>query len=298
MSFAESCTGGLVAHRLTNVPGCSAYYRGAINAYVNEAKERLLGVPAAMLAAHGAVSEEVAGAMAEGARRALGSDLAVGVTGIAGPDGGTAEKPVGTVCFGLAAADHPDRHAPLSAVGQSRVGEALVVADRARLGAAPSGRRPPPRDRSARRRAGRAQAGKCRSRVSRRRPSERWRCFVAVTLGDPTRAAVIEYLERLRATVAGVAWTRPENLHLTLKFLGDVAAARVPSLTERLRLAVAAEPAFTVRVGGVGAFPSLARPQALWVGVGSPRVAALAAAVESACEPRASSPSAVRSART
>ena len=115
-------------------------------------------------------------------------------------------------------------------------------------------------------------------------PEERWRCFVAVTLGDPTRAALIEYLERLRATVAGVGWTRPENLHLTLKFLGDVAPARVPSLTERLRLAVAAEPAFTARVGGVGAFPSLARPQALWIGVGSPRVAALAAAVESACE--------------
>jgi nicotinamide-nucleotide amidase len=107
VSFAESCTGGLVAHRLTNVPGCSTYYRGAINAYVNEAKERLSGVPTTMLAAHGAVSEEVAGAMAEGARRGLGSDIAVGVTGIAGPDGGTAEKPVGTVCFGLAAADHP-----------------------------------------------------------------------------------------------------------------------------------------------------------------------------------------------
>ncbi len=106
VSFGESCTGGLVAHRLTNVPGCSTYYRGAINAYANEAKERLLGVPSALLATHGAVSEEVAGAMAEGARRAFGTDVAVGVTGIAGPDGGTAEKPVGTVCFGLAADGH------------------------------------------------------------------------------------------------------------------------------------------------------------------------------------------------
>jgi competence/damage-inducible protein CinA-like protein len=107
VAFAESCTGGLVAHRLTNVPGCSAYYRGAINAYANSAKESLLGVPTTTLTIHGAVSEEVAGAMAEGARRTLGTDLAVGVTGIAGPDGGTADKPVGTVCFGLAAADHP-----------------------------------------------------------------------------------------------------------------------------------------------------------------------------------------------
>jgi nicotinamide-nucleotide amidase len=107
VGFGESCTGGLVAHRLTNVAGCSAYYRGAINAYANEVKEKVLGVPAELLAARGAVSEEVAGAMAEGARRVLGTDIAVGVTGIAGPDGGTADKPVGTVCVGLAAAGVP-----------------------------------------------------------------------------------------------------------------------------------------------------------------------------------------------
>jgi nicotinamide-nucleotide amidase len=107
VAFAESCTGGLVSHRLTNVPGSSAYFRGGINAYANEVKQKLLGVPAELLAAHGAVSEEVAGAMAEGVRRAVGTDLGVGVTGIAGPDGGTAEKPVGTVCFGLAVAGRP-----------------------------------------------------------------------------------------------------------------------------------------------------------------------------------------------
>lgn len=103
VAFAESCTGGLVAHRLTNVPGSSTYFRGGINAYANDVKEGLLAVPPALLAQHGAVSEAVAGAMAEGARRALGAAIAVGVTGIAGPDGGTDDKPVGTVCFGLAA---------------------------------------------------------------------------------------------------------------------------------------------------------------------------------------------------
>lgn len=107
LALAESCTGGQVAHRLTNVPGSSAYFLGGINAYANTAKETLLGVPAALLAAHGAVSEEVAATMAEGARRALGAAVAVGVTGIAGPDGGTAEKPVGLVCFGLAAEGVP-----------------------------------------------------------------------------------------------------------------------------------------------------------------------------------------------
>jgi nicotinamide-nucleotide amidase len=104
VGFAESCTGGLIGHRLTNVPGSSAYFRGAIAAYANDVKEGLLGVPRASLERAGAVSEEVAAAMAEGARGALGVDVAVATTGVAGPDGGTPEKPVGTVCIGLAAA--------------------------------------------------------------------------------------------------------------------------------------------------------------------------------------------------
>ena len=104
LAVAESCTGGLVGHRLTNVPGSSAYLKGGIVAYSNEMKQQSLGVRAATLQEHGAVSEEAAEEMAVGARRALGSDLGLAVTGIAGLDGGTPEKPVGTVCFALAAA--------------------------------------------------------------------------------------------------------------------------------------------------------------------------------------------------
>jgi nicotinamide-nucleotide amidase len=104
LALAESCTGGLVAHRVTNVPGSSAYFLGGVAAYANTAKETLLGVPRALLERYGAVSEETAAAMAEGARRVLGADVALATTGIAGPSGGTPEKPVGTVCFGLAAA--------------------------------------------------------------------------------------------------------------------------------------------------------------------------------------------------
>ena len=97
LATAESCTGGLVAGRLTNVPGSSAAFLGGVVAYANGVKERELGVPAELLVAHGAVSPEVAAAMAHGARERLGADVAVSVTGIAGPDGGSPEKPVGLV---------------------------------------------------------------------------------------------------------------------------------------------------------------------------------------------------------
>ena len=97
IALAESCTGGLVAARLTELPGASTYLRGGFVVYSNEAKVSLLAVPAALLEEHGAVSEEVAVAMAEGARSALDADVGVGVTGIAGPGGGTEDKPVGLV---------------------------------------------------------------------------------------------------------------------------------------------------------------------------------------------------------
>jgi nicotinamide-nucleotide amidase len=102
LAVAESCTGGLIGHRITNVPGSSAYFLLDLVTYSNAAKESLLGVNQATLAAHGAVSTEVAAEMAVGARRAAGATLGLATTGIAGPDGGTPEKPVGTVCFGLA----------------------------------------------------------------------------------------------------------------------------------------------------------------------------------------------------
>jgi nicotinamide-nucleotide amidase len=101
IAVAESCTGGLVTSRLTDVPGSSAWVERAIVAYSNAAKVALLGVSDADLAAHGAVSETVAVAMAEGARRLAGVEVGVGITGIAGPTGGSEAKPVGTVCLAV-----------------------------------------------------------------------------------------------------------------------------------------------------------------------------------------------------
>lgn len=102
---AESCTGGLIASRLTDVSGSSAYLLGGVVAYSNEAKSALLNVRQGTLIAYGAVSEPTAAEMATGARTLFGADFALSVTGIAGPGGGTPEKPVGLTFIGLASAD-------------------------------------------------------------------------------------------------------------------------------------------------------------------------------------------------
>jgi nicotinamide-nucleotide amidase len=107
LTTAESCTGGLIAAALTSVAGSSDVVERGFVTYSNEAKTEMLGVPAALIAAHGAVSEEVAAAMAAGALAHSDADLAISVTGVAGPGGGTAEKPVGLVWFGCATRGGP-----------------------------------------------------------------------------------------------------------------------------------------------------------------------------------------------
>ncbi len=105
LALAESCTGGLMAARITDLPGASAYFAGGVVSYSNEAKAELLGVDPALIEAEGAVSPEVAEAMALGALERFEADVAVAITGVAGPDGGSEEKPVGYVCFNARLAD-------------------------------------------------------------------------------------------------------------------------------------------------------------------------------------------------
>jgi nicotinamide-nucleotide amidase len=132
IATAESCTGGLVAGAITDISGSSAVFTHGFVTYANAAKTQMLGVPEAALAAHGAVSSEVAAAMAAGAKKRSGADLAVSTTGIAGPDGGTPEKPVGTVWFGLATSQgvttyHRNFPGNRDDVRQASVGYALAL---------------------------------------------------------------------------------------------------------------------------------------------------------------------------
>ena len=109
LATAESSTGGLIGHAITAIPGASDYYAGGVICYSNQAKEIGLGVPHELMAEHGAVSEEVAAAMATGAAHRFGTELGLSVTGIAGPDGGSEHKPTGTHYIGVALRGHPAR---------------------------------------------------------------------------------------------------------------------------------------------------------------------------------------------
>ena len=127
LASAESCTGGLIAGAITAVAGSSGWFDRGFVTYSDGAKQEMLGVPAAVLAGYGAVSEAVARAMAEGALAKCAADLAVAVTGIAGPGGGTAAKPVGMVCFGWALRGRPTAVGTMQFPGDRAAIRALTV---------------------------------------------------------------------------------------------------------------------------------------------------------------------------
>lgn len=127
MATAESCTGGMIAARCTDLSGSSQWFERGFVTYSNEAKSEMLGVPAALIAQHGAVSEAVACAMAQGALQHAHAQLSVAVTGIAGPTGGSADKPVGTVWFAWCVNGHTSSERRLFEGGRTAVREATVL---------------------------------------------------------------------------------------------------------------------------------------------------------------------------
>jgi 2'-5' RNA ligase len=253
VAVAESCTGGLVSSRLTDVPGSSAYMDRGVVCYSNRAKADLAGVPAPVIQEHGAVSEPVAIAMAAGIRLRARVEVGLGITGIAGPSGGSDAKPVGTV---VVAAVFPD--------GQE-VRTHRYLGDRAQVKFQSSGRVGP----AERHLRGRPCGCSRRSiwRLDRRAMtrSNAWPAALAGSAGGHGR-------------VSGV---REENLHLTMRFLGETADSRIGDLVTRFGAPLAAL-AFDIELGGVGVFPPAGPPRVVWIGVtrGVEPLVALSAEVE------------------
>jgi nicotinamide-nucleotide amidase len=126
LALAESCTGGCIANRVTNVPGASKVFLGGVVAYSNAVKQKFLGVRSGTLERHGAVSEAVAREMVEGARKKFGADFAIAVTGIAGPGGGTRSKPAGTVFIALAGEEETAVKRKLNSFGREKFKQATA----------------------------------------------------------------------------------------------------------------------------------------------------------------------------
>ena len=213
---AESCTGGLVAARLTSVPGSSTSFVGGVVSYADEVKRSELDVPEELLATHGAVSAEVAAAMAEGARRRLGADAAVAVTGVAGPDGGTPEKPVGRVY--------------LHAVGPDGAVTRMLdlPGQREQIRGTRDGHRPSS--------PACASDGKSRrirmSSAASVSGDERLRLFLALRLPDD----VLDEVERWQREHLGDVRVVPrEHLHVTLAFLGHRPSGELETIVGALR---------------------------------------------------------------
>ena len=213
LAVGESCTGGLLAGRLTDRPGASAYFAGGVVAYSNEAKEELLGVPHELLEEHGAVSAEAAEAMAKGAAERFGADYGLAVTGIAGPDGGTPDKPVGRVCFAARGRRGRD-DGPLHRHSGRAPGCPRPLGDRRASPAAP-------------------EAGGWRG------PRLNLRAFVALDLPPEFLEPLVSWREAAYRDRSDVRLPRPETLHVTLAFLGYQAERDVPRLEE---VTFAAEP--------------------------------------------------------
>ena len=267
IAVAESCTGGLLASRLTDVPGSSAYVDRGVVCYSNRAKIELLGIAETLIAEHGAVSEPVARAMAEAIRAQARADVGVGVTGIAGPGGGTPEKPVGTVAIAVAG-DGDARVRTFQFVGgreQVKFQAAQAALNMVRLMLAASYV------------VSRLQADlnvRASSTTVRLKPDATVRKACASSSPSswttPREHAIASMQTRLKAALgderSALKWIRPEHMHLTLAFLGELDDGLARSVVEAIGQPVQAD-RFAIVFGGLGMFPPAGAPRVLWLGL-------------------------------
>ena len=277
VATAESCTAGLLSKRLTDVPGSSRYFDRGFVTYSNDAKVELLGVSEGDIAAHGAVSAPIAEQMAHGARHRAGVDLGIAITGVAGPEGGSDEKPVGTVFVALSTSEGEvvrrfQQTGSRATIRERSVQFALDLARRRllglsleahlpRAGGAPGARR----RRGVRRRPrrpGRGAAARPAARAPRRRTQpprtgggragRLMRLFLAVFPPEPVQRAAFAAIEALRRPGDGVSWVKRENLHYTMRFLGEVGEDGARRAAEAAAEAAARSRAFPAALSGLG----------------------------------------------
>jgi len=276
IAAAESCTGGLLAQRLTSIPGSSSYFLGGVVCYSNDLKSAWVDVPAEIIEEKGAVSPEVARALAEGIRRRSGSTLGLGITGIAGPGGGTPEKPVGTVHIAVAhEAGTRERglHYPgdRERIRWQASQTALDMVRRHFLYA--------------------QQAKGCRLRGAGRfqfsiagAEGRNLRVFVALDIPEDVRRAIGNLISKLEKSCRGARWVRVEGMHVTLKFIGEVSSEKEERIKEALAGVRSAEPV-EMHFSGGGFFPNERHPRVFWTGIeASPNLTELASEIETRME--------------
>ncbi len=237
LAIAESCTGGLISSRITDVPGSSKYFKRGGIAYSDEVKVSTLKVPPQLLKRYGAVSQQVATQMAKNIREIVGTDYGLGVTGIAGPSGGTRSKPVGLVYIAVSGLKKTICRK------FNFTGERKIIKFKT------------------------SQAALDLLRRSILQMPETVRTFIAIELNEGIHSELASLQSLLKRSNADVKWMQPESIHLTLKFFGNIDARKINEIEKILNETAASAEPFVLTLKGIGAFPKLDYPQVIWVGV-------------------------------